>query len=70
VYHKSEVRGRRAEVSHQISTFAPYHPSTNNYGGVVDIESLSQNMLDIVQETMQPDHISLWLKQRNEKAAG
>lgn len=38
--------------------------------GVVDIESLSKNMLDIVQETMQPDYLSLWLKHRNKKVAG
>ena len=31
----------------------------------VDLDQLRENLLAVVQETMQPSHISLWLRQRN-----
>jgi predicted unusual protein kinase regulating ubiquinone biosynthesis (AarF/ABC1/UbiB family) len=39
----------------------------NTLRNEVDLTQLSEHLLNVVQETMQPAHISLWLRKTNQE---
>jgi hypothetical protein len=49
---------RKYDVGQTLSQFG------SSVRDQVDLETLSIRLLDVVQETMQPDHTSLWLRKR------
>jgi hypothetical protein len=44
----------------------PYHIPSANLCQEVDLDQLCEQLLTVVQETMQPTHISLWLRSQEQ----